>query len=387
MTTNKKAVVVGAGIAGLSTALRLRQIGWEPIVYEQAPGRRTGGYVLHLFGLGYEAAERLGILPELRARHFGAVDLDFVTVDGRPRFSVTADDARAMLGGHNLNLLRSDVESVLYEAVRGKVDVRFGAAVETVRRDPAGVHVTFGDGSVETADLLVGADGRHSRVREQVFGPEETFRRDLDHVIAAFMLKRLPATVRPQSFASLATIGRTVSVLSLDPDRTAAIFSYRSTDPGAELAHGPVRALTRRYGDLGWVVPDLLGQLRRAESVYFDGGSQISIDRWSSGRVVLLGDAAWLMPIFAGYGASLAIGAAERLGTALEDEPADVSAALRAWETGLRPEVQKRQQFGRRNARRQIPATRAHLLLRDLPLRLATSRPVANLRRLHAQHG
>ncbi|TMR95061.1 FAD-dependent monooxygenase [Nonomuraea basaltis] len=382
MIRSRKAIIVGAGIAGLAAALRLRQIGWEPMVFERAPARRTGGYVLHLSGLGYEAAERLNVLAELRDRHFGATDLVFVKPDGRQRFSAAGRDAQALLGERNLNLLRGDVESVLYEAVRDQVDIRFGADLQTIEQDAVGVRAVFADGNTENADLLVGADGRHSKVRDLLFGPEEDFRRDLDHVVAAFMLDRLPASVRERAFTSLATPGRTLSILNLDEDRTAAIFAYRTSDPATELASGPVQALSSRYGDLGWVVPDLLDQLRRSESVHFDSGSEISLGRWSRQRVVLLGDAAWLMPIYAGYGASLAIGGADRLGTMLADARDEIPAALHTWETALRPEARKRQKVGRRNTRWQIPSTPFHLLLRDVPLRIATSTPAARLRRL-----
>lgn len=382
MSTPRRAIIVGAGIAGLATALRLRQIGWEPVVFERAPARRTGGYVLHLFGLGYEAAERLNILTELRQRHFGAFDLVFVKPDGRPRFSARAGDVEAMLGGRNLNLLRSDVEAVLYEAVRDQVEIRFDSELQAVEQDGAGIRAVFRDGAIESGDLLVGADGRHSKVRSLLFGPESAFRRDLDHVVAAFMLERLPETLRERAFTSLATTGRTLGVLNIGPGRTAAVFAYCTTDPTAELARGPSQALADRYGDLGWVVPDLLDQLRRSESIHFDSGSQITLDRWSNQRAVLLGDSAWLMPIYAGYGASLAIGAADRLGTALADAQGDISSALQSWEAALRPESHKRQRIGRRNARMQIPRSPFHLMLRDLPVRIATSAPAVSLHRL-----
>jgi 2-polyprenyl-6-methoxyphenol hydroxylase-like FAD-dependent oxidoreductase len=60
---SKRAVILGAGIAGLAAAVRLRQIGWEPVVVERAPARRRGSYALHLFGLGYDAAERMAPCP------------------------------------------------------------------------------------------------------------------------------------------------------------------------------------------------------------------------------------------------------------------------------------------------------------------------------------
>lgn len=385
MTTDKRAIIVGAGIAGLAAALRLRQAGWEPVVLERAPARRRGGYALHLFGLGYDAAERMGILPALRERDFGALDLSGIEPDGRRRFSVPGAAIQAMFGGRNLNLLRSDIEAVLYEAVCDKVEIRFGSTIQSVSQDAGGVRVLLSDDTVANADVLIGADGRHSTVRELAFGREQRFRRDLDHVIAAFIPQRPPGAVAEGSVAVLHAPGRTVNILNPGRGQAAAFLAYTSTDPAAELVKEPRPALRAAFGDLGGVVADLLAQLDPSVSVYFDTGSQLTVDRWSRGRVVLLGDAAWLVTVFAGYGASLAVGGADLLGTALQRRPDDIPAALAAWEAELRPEVAKRQRQGGRRARQQLATSRAQLLVRELPLRLAALGPVSSVLQRRAQ--
>jgi 2-polyprenyl-6-methoxyphenol hydroxylase-like FAD-dependent oxidoreductase len=87
---------------------------------------------------------------------------------------------------------------------------------------------------------------------------------------------------------------------------------------------------------------------------------------------VLVGDAAWCVSLLAGQGASLALAGADRLASALPREPADVRAALCAWEAQLRTPVEQRQAAGRRTAAWFVPADRLHLLVRDLSLRVAT---------------
>jgi 2-polyprenyl-6-methoxyphenol hydroxylase-like FAD-dependent oxidoreductase len=134
--------------------------------------------------------------------------------------------------------------------------------------------------------------------------------------------------------------------------------------------------LPRVYGDLGWVVPEVLAGMRTAESIYFDTVSQIVIDRWSRGRVVLLGDAAWCVTLFAGYGSALAVGGADLLGTALRDDPDDLPAALTRWEGELRPEVERKQRLGRRVKSVYAPANPIALWVTQLPLRLAALPPV-----------
>ncbi|MFI7131601.1 FAD-dependent monooxygenase [Nonomuraea sp. NPDC050153] len=142
--------------------------------------------------------------------------------------------------------------------------------------------------------------------------------------------------------------------------------------PGEDVA----TQLGRVYGDLGWVIPETLAGLQRADSVYFDTISQVVAPRWSTGRVVLLGDAAWCVTLFAGYGSSLAVGGADLLGTSLAEHPGDIPAALTAWEARLRPEVTAKQKLGRRVKGVYAPANPVLLWLTQLPLRLATLPPV-----------
>ncbi|MFD6141715.1 FAD-dependent oxidoreductase [Promicromonospora sp. NPDC060271] len=388
MSTNRpRAVVIGAGIAGLSTALRLHQAGWGVLVVERTPSRRSGGYAVTFAGVGYAAAERMGLLPELAKRHITPDRMDYIRPDGRTRFSVPGPTVRALVGERSLNLLRGDIEDVLYRAVTaqaagqgpGVVKIRFGTSIAGVEQDPDGVDVTLSDGTVERADLLVGADGLHSATRRLVLGPEDDVRLDLNHMAGVFTLDTLPDGVEPGVTASLTDTGRTLAVVSLGAGRAVAFFGYRTDQPMTELADGPQVALPRAYGDMGWVAPDVLDQLTRAESVYFDTISQIVADRWSQGRVVLLGDAAWCVTLFAGYGSALAVAGADALGAALEHHADDLPAALREWEAGIRPEAERKQKLGRQIKGLYAPAGPFGVWLRDLPLRLASWRPVSAL--------
>ncbi|EID56156.1 FAD-dependent monooxygenase [Saccharomonospora xinjiangensis] len=383
----RKAVVVGAGIAGLATALRLHQIGWESLVVERSPARRSGGYAVTFSGIGYDAAERMGVLPALTQRHITPDRMVYVKPDGSTRFAVAGPTVRAMLGKHALNLLRGDIEDVLHTAVRDSAEIRFGTTITAIAQDDTGVDVTLNDGTVERADLVVGADGLHSTTRSLVFGPEDEFRLDLDHMVGVFLLDRLPSCVETGTTSTLTDTGRTLAIIDLGQGRSAAFFGYRTDRPAAELAEGPASALPRGYGDMGWAAPEVLAQLPHAESVYFDTISQVIVDRWSRGRVVLLGDAAWCVTLFAGFGSSLAVAGADRLGTALDQHHGDVLTALKAWEEELRPEAEKKQKLGRRVRGLYAPADPFRLWLRDLPLRFASYRPVSALLQRSLQLG
>jgi len=281
---------------------------------------------------------------------------------------------QAMFGDRNLNLMRSDVEAALYEAVADRMPVRFGRSVASIDLDPGGVRAVLDDGSQIAGDLLIGADGRRSAVRGLLF-PEQDRIVDLGHTVAAFGTGPLPGQ-RPGSVSMLGLPGRTINIINPDRDR-ALVFLAFTDEFGA--ADGPRAALTAAFGDLGGVVPAVLAAVPERSAMAFDRGAEVRLDAWSRGRVALLGDAAWLPSAFAGYGASLAMGGADLLATVLDRRPDDVPGALRDWERELRPEVERRQREGRARARRQLAGGRGRALLRELPLRIAALPPVAGL--------
>ncbi|UGT57005.1 FAD-dependent oxidoreductase [Nocardia asteroides] len=366
--TGKRATVIGAGIAGLAAALRLRQEGWDVVVVERAVGRRSSGYLVNLHGPGYDAAERLGLLPALAPRDIGFFTSVLVHPDGREKLRIPAAVAEAAVGDRALSVFRGDLESALYEAVAEFADIRFGTTVKAIAQTAGEVDVTLGDDTHLRSELLVGADGVHSRVRELVFGAETEYFVDLAHMVGAFPLESSSTQLPDGVGTTFIGPGRTGAVMNLGPGRSSAFFAYRCPDPAAELALGAAPALTRAFGDLGGGVAEALRQLEPG-TAYFDSVGQIVMDRWSQGRVVLVGDAAWCVTVFAGYGAALALDGADQLGTALAAHGDDIPAALDAWETTLRPEVAKRQALARKGISRFAPSSRAQVWVGEMMLR------------------
>ena len=127
-----KVLISGAGISGLSLALRLRQQGLTPVIVERAPRLRDGGYMLGLADPGLDAAERMGVADALRAARHMPRRLVYVDEDGRERFALGGAALDRLVGERRFNLLRGDIERALYERVRGEVEVRFGASVESL---------------------------------------------------------------------------------------------------------------------------------------------------------------------------------------------------------------------------------------------------------------
>jgi 2-polyprenyl-6-methoxyphenol hydroxylase-like FAD-dependent oxidoreductase len=375
----RRAVIVGAGIAGLAAALRLGRDGWRTIVVERAPARRSSGYMVNLIGPGYAAAERLGLLPALSPHDLGLFTTVLVRADGRPKFTVPSAIAEAALGERALTVFRGDLESTLYQAVRDHTEIRFGTTVTSIDQGPDRVRVVLSDGTTEQPDLLIGADGLHSATRTAVFGPG--FRVDLPYVVGAFPLPHPVPGVPESSATTFIGSGRTAAIVNLGPRRSSAFFAYRCADPAADLRRGPVDALGAAFGDLGGGVPEAIRHLEKdPAAAYLDAVGQVVMPRWSAGRTVLLGDAAWCVTLFAGHGAALALAGADQLGAALQEHD-DVPAALAGWEAGLRPEATRRQALARRGMAQYAPPSRFHVWLGDLTIRAITLPGVRGLLR------
>lgn len=362
-------LVVGAGITGLTTALALGRAGASVTVLELASGPRDGGYMIDFFGVGYEAADELGILADLGQCHRQIDRLVFFRSSSSRQFALTYEVMRArMFAGRHYNFLRGDLEEVLRRHAAEVADIRYGSTVVSLSQEASGVLVDTAEGVTGRYDLVVGADGVHSTVRELVWGPASL--RSLRHMTAAYLIDRLPAGVAPDEFSTMTAPGRMVAVYPTSADQAATFFVHRTADPAAELERGAGEVLSEVYRPLGWVVPQLL-DAAPAHGVYYDEVTQVALDRWVTGRVVLAGDAAWCVSLLAGQGASLGVAGGLSLANAITTG-AGVDQGLRHWERKFRPVVEARQRSGRTTASWFVPTARWRMSVRDLALRTSS---------------
>ncbi|MDJ1134141.1 FAD-dependent monooxygenase [Streptomyces iconiensis] len=378
-----KAVICGAGIAGLALAHQLGRLGWDVDMVEKAPGPRPQGYMIDFFGAGYEAAEAMGVLPRFRELGYTLSGASFVDTDGRQRASIDYGQFAGLLGGKLLSIMRPDIELALREHLPESVAIRYGTSVAAVEDEPDGVRVALTDGSTVAADLLVGADGIHSTVRALVFGEESHYVRQLGFHTAAFVFD--DPVVREAvagRFCLTDTVGRQMGFYGLRDGRVAAFAVHRTRTHGAPLPEDARAAVREEYGSLGWVAPSALAACPPHSEIYYDQVAQTRLPRWSRGRTVLLGDACYAVSLLAGQGASLGIAGAyvlaDQIGT-MEGQVAQGAAAeehgldgaLARYEQVWRPVVEEKQQVARQGTRWFLPESRTRLWARRAAMRAA----------------
>jgi 2-polyprenyl-6-methoxyphenol hydroxylase-like FAD-dependent oxidoreductase len=372
MISGRKILISGAGIAGLTLAVLLKEQGYDPLVIERDQALRAEGYMMDFFGSGWDVAARVGLVPELRAIRYPIELVQFVDAAGTVWESVPIDRVRRALGGNYVYLRRSDLERILYDrAVALGVAIRFGCQIRALQNSGDRVNITFEDGSEDTFDLVFGADGVHSRVRTLVFGDESEFERFLGGYVEAFHLDHHPFDIG-HALKLYEESDRMAMFYPLDANRMAATYAFR---------HGKARVpagkrlefVRNEFKGAGWISEQMLDLYHEKEPIYFDSLTQIVMPHWCKGRVALLGDACGCLTLIAGQGSHMAMAGAYVIARELDRHDGDYRAAFAAYEAKLKPVVTAKQNDAARFARFFIPSASSSPWMRRLFIRLMFS--------------
>ncbi|MEV6639829.1 FAD-dependent monooxygenase [Amycolatopsis sp. NPDC051371] len=341
----RNVLISGAGVAGGTLAWFLARAGWTVTVVERAPGPRTGGQAIDVRGAALEVVDRMGLGERMRAVRTRMRGMSMVDGTGQELFrSEEFTYSSGRLDSDDFEILRDDVVEILQGAA--DVEYVFGDSVTALTEEAHGVRVEFERGGFRTFDLVVGADGLHSAVRRLTFGPEERFVRHLGQYLAIFPAPNFLGLEDWQVWFRHEETGGAIYPVR-DNTELRVTLGFGS-DPLPRMdVEDQKRLIAERLGGIGWEVPKLLEAMAAADVFYFDAMAQIHLDRWSAGRIVLLGDAAYCASALSGQGTSLAlVGAyvlAQELGRA-EHEP-----AFAAYERRMRPFVELNQALATEN--------------------------------------
>jgi 2-polyprenyl-6-methoxyphenol hydroxylase-like FAD-dependent oxidoreductase len=355
---NRNILISGAGVAGPALAFWLSRYGFRPTVIERAPTVRPGGYAVDFRGTSMRVLERMGLLAEVRKlqTRTGAITI----VDSRNRRLASMPDG---FTSGELEIMRGDLAGILYEATRQDTEYIFDDSITGLAPAETGVDVTLDRGEPRKFDLVVGADGLHSKVRALAFGEESRFIHHLGYYISIFTIPNYMNLDRSGLYYG--TLGKKVGIFSARRN-SEATASFFFDSPVLKYDLRDIRQqkniLRERFSEESWEVPRLLKMVDAAPDFYFDSLSQVKMNRWSTERTVLLGDAAYCASPLSGMGSGMAVVGAYVLAGELKEADGDYCFAFRRYEALMREYVTKCQKIAD-GADWFVPRTRLKLWL------------------------
>jgi 2-polyprenyl-6-methoxyphenol hydroxylase-like FAD-dependent oxidoreductase len=328
-----RVIVVGGGIGGLCGASGFRRAGHNVVVLERAPRVDPAGAGITLFGNAMRALDRLGVAKAIAARGAQARRSAILAADGRELADVPTDLLRGAIA-----LRRTDVQAVLADAAG---EIRLGVEVTSVEQEGDTVVAIGADGSEERGDLLVGADGVNSVVRRSVADAQPRY--------AGYTAWRGISgwTYDPGRLTESWGVGERFGLIDIGHGRTYWFATKNAPEGEEEEPDGRKTEIARRFADWHEPIAAVIaatdeGAILRNDVYYLE-----PLRRWSTGRVVLLGDAAHATTPGVGQGAAQAIEDAVVLTTRVTGN-SHTAEALGDYERTRRPRVESVLKLSRR---------------------------------------
>ncbi|MBA3238228.1 MAG: FAD-dependent monooxygenase [Parachlamydiaceae bacterium] len=346
---NKKILISGAGVAGLTLAYWLKQYGFTPTLIEKHPSLRTGGYKIDLRGVALEILKRMEIYPNIVENRTAITHTICVDKAGNQVAQMSADLCGTRLEGIDLEIMRGSLCQIIRDAI-GEIECLFDESITNISEDSNGVYVEFEKRKPRVFDIVIGADGLHSAVRKLVFGDESNFSKEFGVYVSVFSIPNFltltASEIEHHSYRKFVNIYRDRKDTHT---KVAIAFSvekpFYSRDPKEQK-----KLVEEIFANSAWEMPRILNAMKESSDFYFDSMAQIHMPQWSSGRAVLVGDAAYSATPMSGQGTSIAIAGAYVLAGELWEAQGDYQNAFSSYEKLMRPFAEKNQALAEMSA-------------------------------------
>lgn len=332
-----KILVVGGGIGGLAVALALARTGQQVTVYERTSEIKEVGAGLTVWPNAVNVLQKLGmteIVPTIgMPAHYRTIQ----TWQGKVLSRIHVDE----IAGSPIQVMhRADLQGALLQAVESAgISVQLGKQCTGLAENANGVEAAFSDGTTAQGDLLIGADGIRSVIRQQLFGPPNIRYAGYSswRGIASIDREMIPFGVSSETWG----VGRRIGLIPLKNERmywfvARTVAEGDGKEDSAEKRKQQVQELFRGWHDpIGQVIEGTEPSMIIHSDVY----AIEPLTKWYRGRVVLIGDAAHAMAPNMGQGGCQAIEDAPVLAESLQTHGTDIAAALAAYEAKRMPRV------------------------------------------------
>jgi len=373
---NKNILISGASIAGPALAWWLNKYDFNVTIVEKAPTLREGGYRVDIRGAAADIIDRMGLMPEIRKAGTALKGSSLVNKKGKTVLELDDPNIFGMRQENDAEIMRGDLANILYRATQHTTEYIFDESITGIFQTGKDVTVTFKNSAPRTFDLVVGADGLHSNVRNIVFGGDHSFVKDLGYYVSICTIpNHFKLDHREISYPSA---GKLINVYSTHRQQEAKALFMFAASPIKYNYHDIVQQkniLATHFKDAGWETEKLIQHMHSANDFYFDSVSQVQMDTLSKSRVVLLGDAGYCPSPASGQGTSMALVGAYVLAGELAAANSDHFTAFLKYEWEMKGFIRKNQQLGITVLKEMIPKSKMQLWFQNTILRLLAHSP------------
>lgn len=358
-----KVLICGAGIAGNALAFWLAKLNHNVTVLERHPDLRSTGLQVDLRGHGIEVMKRMGLEQTFRDKSIQEEGIQFVNDSGKRQafFPVNRTGKGLQDFSTEWEIMRGDLVRLMYDEVRSKdrVKYQFGKTVKSFEQHDKVVKVQFSDDGIEDFDLLIGADGQGSRIRQMLLGSGTTGTISTLGLWTAYFIIPWPEEEVEYVATSYTAPGQRSIMTRGSKKHGMQVYLMckddakrgTSLDVLRQVPKGDVklekRALSDIYRGAKWRTEHILKALDHVDDFYLERPQVVKLDSWYDRRVVLLGDAAYCPTANTGMGTSSSLVGAYilageisrvcQVGTGKED----IVAALEQYDLKFHPFMEK----------------------------------------------
>ncbi|KAJ5082294.1 FAD/NAD(P)-binding domain-containing protein [Penicillium argentinense] len=372
-----KVLICGGGCAGPALAYWLARTGHHVTIVERFPALRATGAQIDLRGQGIEVVRRMGLDDTIRRSLVDEAGVSFVDFNGNVKATVMAN--KTGKGTQSLTseyeIMRGDLVRILFQATKDNAKYIFGKTVDHFTQDDNSVTAYFSDGSSDTYDLLVGADGQGSRIRKAILPPDapDPYRRLGIHM-AYWSIPREEGDDNIRR-SYITPGGRMIMRRTHSLTQTQVYFFLKDDSPElSSVPRAPAEKQkefwTQRFHDAQWQASRFLEGMKSTENWYCQEVVQVHTDTWYKGRVVLLGDASSCPSPFSGMGTTGSLVGAYVLAGEINRHRGDISKAFVNYDKIFRPFVDEVQDINIFLLRLAIPESWWGIAIMQFILRL-----------------
>ncbi len=340
---NRNILICGAGISGLTLAYWLKKYGFNPTLVEKHPNLRTEGYKLDIRGKAVDIIRKMGLYESIYKARTDIQKAQFVDSSGKV-VSETTPDFCGLRSEGDLEIVRGSLCRILYDQL-SDVEFLWDDSIKSLREKESGIYVEFNKSQGRQFDLVIGADGLHSRVRKSIFGNNPEFLKELGLYVSFYSIPNFLNLDRveieyhaPPRFA--------IAYCSRDGFAKAG-FAFASPAPKVDLSikTNQQSFLKEAFSHSKWEISNLLSYMNDSPDFYFDCMAQVHMPHYTKGRAALVGDAGYAVSPMAGQGTSVALVGAYLLAGELYQSKGDYKIAFQRYEENLKSFVSENQKL------------------------------------------